>query len=434
MCGVLYFYAQLSEKRDGMMRKSETEDGAAMKQNIYSKDVILVLAASFFYMSSPMLVTPLITGFAGSIGASAAVMGFVGGLMNLCSLFCRPIAGNLADRISKYRLTFIGAILMTIASAGYIFAPSETVVVMARIINGIGFACCSVCLSTWMSNMLPKEKIGSGMGFYGTMNALGMAVAPAIGVSVYQRFGYRTAFCIALAFSAAIILVIRFTGDRGDPVREEKKNKEKPQLQLVDIKVMPIALIIMLFAIPYCATQSFLVTYAEVQDLHITVSMFFPSYAVVLIVLRLSLRNLFDKLPFRVFLLTSCGCELLAILLLTVMRSNVTMLLASAFLAGGYGIMSSVCQSTAMLLAGKEKRGLANSTYYIGLDLGMTLGPMIGGALYGALDIRWFYPALMVTMPLAGAVYFVTMRKNGSLRRRMKRKGLRDESEKNESG
>ena len=92
--------------------------------------------------------------------------------------------------------------------------------------------------------------------------------------------------------------------------------------------------------------------------------------------------------------------------------------------------MSSVCQSTAMLLAGKEKRGLANSTYYIGLDLGMTLGPMIGGALYGALDIRWFYPALMVTMPLAGAVYFVTMRKNGSLRRRMKRKGLRDESEK----
>ena len=87
-----------------------------------------------------------------------------------------------------------------------------------------------------------------------------------------------------------------------------------------------------------------------------------------------------------------------------------------------------------MLLAGKEKRGLANSTYYIGLDLGMTLGPMIGGALYGALDIRWFYPALMVTMPLAGAVYFVTMRKNGSLRRRMKRKGLRDESEKNKSG
>lgn len=387
---------------------------------MYSKDIILVLAATFFYMSSPMLVTPLITGFTESIGGSAAVMGFVGGLMNLCSLFCRPFAGNLADRLSKYKVSLIGAVFMSLACIGYILAPNEAVVVTARIINGIGFACCSVCMATWMSNMLPKEKIGSGMGVYGTMNALGMAVAPAIGVSVYQRFGYRIAFCIALVFSIAIIIVIQFIKDKGNPVQTEKTENikpageitVKPRLQVVDVKVLPIAFIIMLFAIPYCATQSFLVTYAEVQNLPVTVSMFFPTYAIVLIVLRLTLRNLFDKLPFRVFLLSSCICELLAILLLAGMRNNIMMMLASVFLAGGYGIMSSVCQSTAMLLAGRAKRGLANSTYYIGVDLGMTLGPMIGGALYGGLDIRLFYPALMVTMPLAGVVYLAAVRKS----------------------
>ena len=391
-----------------------------MKRNMYSKDIILVLAATFFYMSSPMLVTPLITGFTESIGGSAAVMGFVGGLMNLCSLFCRPFAGNLADRLSKYKVSLIGAVFMSLACIGYILAPNEAVVVTARIINGIGFACCSVCMATWMSNMLPKEKIGSGMGVYGTMNALGMAVAPAIGVSVYQRFGYRIAFCIALVFSIAIIIVIQFIKDKGNPVQTEKTENikpageitVKPRLQVVDVKVLPIAFIIMLFAIPYCATQSFLVTYAEVQNLPVTVSMFFPTYAIVLIVLRLTLRNLFDKLPFRVFLLSSCICELLALLLLAGMRNNSMMMLASVFLAGGYGIMSSVCQSTAMLLAGRAKRGLANSTYYIGVDLGMTLGPMIGGALYGGLDIRLFYPALMVTMPLAGVVYLAAVRKS----------------------
>ena len=86
-----------------------------MKRNMYSKDIILVLAATFFYMSSPMLVTPLITGFTESIGGSAAVMGFVGGLMNLCSLFCRPFAGNLADRLSKYIVSLIGAVFMSLA-------------------------------------------------------------------------------------------------------------------------------------------------------------------------------------------------------------------------------------------------------------------------------------------------------------------------------
>lgn len=399
-----------------------------MRQKIYSKDIILVLAATFFYMASPMLVTPLITGFTESIGASAALMGLVGGLMNLVSLFCRPIAGNLADRISKYKLSFIGAVFMTAACVGYIFAPNEIVVIIARIINGFGFACCSVCMATWMSNMLPKEKIGSGMGVYGTMNALAMAAAPAIGVSAYQTFGYRVSFVIALVFSAAIIVVIQFIGDKGEPENSgpegtEAENtgggsadiKQKRRLELIDVKVIPIALIIMLFAIPYCATQSFLVTYAEVRGLHVSVSLFFPAYAVVLIALRLSLRNLFDKLPFRVFLLACALSELLAILFLTIMKNNAVMLLASCFLAGGYGIMSSVCQSTAILLAGKEKRGLANSTYYIGLDLGMTLGPVIGGALYGGLDIGWFYPVLMVTMPLAGVVYIAAGRRKKSL-------------------
>lgn len=383
-----------------------------MKSKIYSKDIILVLAASFFYMASPMLVTPLITGFSGSIGASAALMGLVGGMMNLVSLFCRPLAGNLADRISKYKLSFIGAVFMTLACVGYIFAPNEAVVVIARIINGFGFACCSVCMATWMSDMLPKDKIGSGMGFYGTMNALAMAVAPAIGVSAYQTFGYRASFVIALVFSVAIIAVIQFIGDRGEPEKEPvSTDEEQKRIELIDVKVIPIALIIMLFAIPYCATQSFLVTYTETRGLHIFVSLFFPAYAVVLIVLRLSLRNLFDKLPFQVFLLAGIVSELMAILLLTLMNNNVIMILASCFLAGGYGVMSSVCQSTAILLAGKGKRGLANSTYYIGLDLGMTLGPFIGGILYGGLDIKWFYPVLMMTMPLAGAVYCFNRKK-----------------------
>ena len=198
--------------------------------------------------------------------------------------------------------------------------------------------------------------------------------------------------------------------------QENTEGGEKKHLQLIDARVIPISFIIMLFAIPYCATQSFLVTYVEVRELDVAVSMFFPFYAVVLIVLRLSLRNLFDKLPFRVFLAAGCASELTAILLLTVMKNNVVMFLAAAFLAGGYGIMSSVCQSTAILLAGKGKRGLANSTYYIGLDLGMTLGPMIGGALYGGLDIRLFYPALLATVPLALAVYVLTMRRGRKCR------------------
>ena len=47
------------------------------------RDIALILAASFFYMASPMLITPIITGFSESLGASGVMMGFIGGIMNI---------------------------------------------------------------------------------------------------------------------------------------------------------------------------------------------------------------------------------------------------------------------------------------------------------------------------------------------------------------
>ena len=54
-----------------------------MKHSMLSKNILLLLASGFFYFASPMLVTPLITGFSETLGAGAAFMGIVGGMMNL---------------------------------------------------------------------------------------------------------------------------------------------------------------------------------------------------------------------------------------------------------------------------------------------------------------------------------------------------------------
>ena len=79
--------------------------------------------------------------------------------------------------------------------------------------------------------------------------------------------------------------------------------------------------------------------------------------------------------------------------------------------------MCSVCQSNAILVAGKGRRGLANSTYYMGLDLGMTLGPVIGGMLMGNISVKWFYPDLLVTIPLCFLVYVVMKIKRRSIKK-----------------
>lgn len=377
----------------------------AKTNRIFNRDTTLILLGSFCYMSNSMLVNPLIVGFTTSLGESAVVAGLIAAMMNLTSLVFRPFAGQVTDRVSKYRLALIGGILLLVAAIGYVTAISGWMLIIVRIINGLGFALCSICMATWLAGLLPRDRIGAGMGYYGMMNALGMAVAPALGIFMYQHFGYRVAFMCAVVLSGLLLIMIQFISDHGEPLPQPDK-ATKPH-HLIQRQVVPVAIMIMLLAIPYFATQSYLVEYVASRHFHVMVGSFFLIYAVILLVLRLGLKDYFDRLPYRYFLLAGLISNLVGMIGMAYLFNNWMMLVAAAGLAGGYGVMYSVCQATSLLIAPLEEQGLANATFYIGMDSGMVLGPVIGGGLFDFLPHSLFYPALMITVPLVILVYVI---------------------------
>ena len=378
-----------------------------------SRDAYIMLAASFFYLGSTMLVTPVISGFAGSLGATAAFMGVIGGLMNVCSLVVRPIAGNLSDIMRKRRIATIGSIVLAVSTSLNAVATDPVQIAVLRLVSGAGYAFCSVCMSTWFASLLPPEHVGSGMGMFGMMNALGMAVGPAIALAISDAFGYRPALLLGGIMAAMTMVLVQFVSNPGEPpARTPERPSAHPahKLAILDTRVVPAAAIIALFTIPYMATQSFLVTFVAQRGLDLSVSLFFPVYAIVLLVLRFALKRQFDSVKFGPFLFAASASAVASLVLLTLMRGNLAMFAAAACMAGGYGIMCSVCQSTAVRLVGPEHAGMANSTYYMGLDIGMSAGPVIGGMLFGSVDLNLFYPILAVTVPAALAVYACSKR------------------------
>lgn len=381
------------------------------RERLITRDVALIMAATFFYMTSSMMGTPIIAGFSQSLGASGAVMGFLAGALSLSALICRPITGNLSDRTSKRKLAVIGALIFLASNLGYYFVPNTAWLLAARILNGVGFACISVCLSTWLSMLLPISRMGAGMGLYGTMNALAQAVGPDLGIRASKAIGYRNTFLITVGLTCCIVICVLLIKDGGKPPRARlgrQQGGERHHIRLDSLfepRVIPIALIFMLFAIPYFANQSFIVDYANARHAHVIVSLFFPCYAITLLISRIVLRNWFDTKSFLFFMVTGTICQIVMLASLTVMRNNWFVVLAGLATVGAYGMMSSVTQARAVLIAGKARSGMANTTYYAGIDLGMFLGPLIGGFLYGGLPIIWFYPALLLTMPVAWTVY-----------------------------
>lgn len=372
------------------------------------------MAASFFFMFSTMFVNPLINGYAKELGASSAFAGIIVGIMSLAAMFLRPVAGNLTDKFSKYRLSFIGGVLIFIGVMGYVLTLSSGWLLLFRLINGTGYVLCTVCMTTWLAFLVPRQHVGEAMGFYGLMNALAMALAPAVSINIYQKIGYRTSLLASAVSALLMIVAIQFVGDHALP--KKRVRTQKKSFKIIQFNVLPVAILTTLFAIPYFVTQADIVTYVEQKHLTVAVGSYFLIYAVVLLIIRVGLKRYFDTVRFGVWFWLNLVSTAAYIILLAIMNNDWQMALAAALMASGYGIIYSVLQSTALLLAPIEEQGLASATFYLGLDIAMAFGPMISGVIDSALPIEWFYPVELVLVPLILVVYFIWRKRlNGAI-------------------
>lgn len=364
-----------SASQSGVTANRPDEPAEPRKDRLITRDVALVMLATFFFMTSNMVITPVIAGYGESMGATGALMGVIAGAMSFVSLFCRPIAGNLSDLVSKRLLVAAGTVLYIVAGVMYCLADSTGMLVAARMVN-----------------------------------ALAIAVGPALGIRLQAAVGYQWTFIASLTLNVCAFVTVLLVKNGGRPARKtvaaEQSLRHRLRLRnLVEPRAIPLAAVFMMFAIPYFANQSFLVDYISARHLRISSDLFFVFYAAALLVLRLTLRDLFDSKGFRFWLVVCSFAMLASLAFLTFMTNDWYLLGAGIAMAASYGLMSSVTQAQAVVIAGRERSGLANGTYYMGIDLGMALGPVLAGVLYGHLPIAWFYPLFMLALPVSWLIY-----------------------------
>jgi len=313
-------------------------------------DVILVMAASFLFMFSVMFVTPLINGYALSLGADSILAGIITGSMSIVSIFLRPIAGNLVDLYSKYCLSLIGGILILIGVSGYWLVNTSGLLILFRLINGTGFVLATICMTTWLAFLVPRRFVGEAMGFYGLMNALAMAVAPLIAINSYKVIGYRYSMMIASLAAVIMLIMIKFVKNHAIP-QNKLSLKNIKHIRIIQKDTIPVALLMLFFSIPYFATQADLVEYVAMRKLSVSVGYF--------------------SIAFGFWFWLSLIAMIIFLISMAFMKNNFIMLIAAVALSIGYGVIYSINQTTALLLSPLDQQGLASSTVYLGLDFGM---------------------------------------------------------------
>jgi MFS family permease len=383
------------------------------------------MAANFslffaFYVLTPLLPLYLSEQF----GATKDMIGLVLSGYTITALLFRPFSGYVVDSFPRRTVLMICFGTFAIFFAGYLAASTLLLFTIVRTLHGGPFGGLTVANSTAAIDVLPSSRRTEGIGYYGLSNNLAMAIAPTIGIWIYQLTNsFEFLFWLALVVACAGWLVdatVKF------PEKEIVRNKSKLSLdRFFLVRGWLIGLNMVAFGFSFGVLSNYLAIYGkEVMGITGGTGTYFLLCSLGLMVSRLqgskALRQ--GRLTHNAgsgMVISLVGYTLF--IALSTLGDSLMYIgyYGSALLIGlGNGHMWPALQNMTINVAHNNQRGTANSTILISWDIGMGLGILLGGVIaehlgYGAA----FWTVVMVNT--AGVLTFFAATKAFFLNRNL---------------
>lgn len=389
-------------------------------ERLWSISYVLVCFASFLTSFSFFLLVPTLPFYLVKVlGVGQELVGVLLSCYVVAVLCVRPFAGCVADLFPRKRVYEISYLLFAVAFIGYLgFASSVLTFVVLRVFHGFAFGALTTTANTLVIDIMPSSRRGEGLGYYGVMNNLAMAFGPMTGLFIISSGNFT------LLFSTALVTVgLGFI--MAMAVKTPKKMQDGGRMGNVIsldrfflVSGIPACVAMMLIAVPYGITTSYMAVYADEVGLTVNSGLFFTVMAFGLIVSRLYSGKMVDRgyitqtisIGMFIALFGVLGETLLgSVADVSVSAANV-LYFASALLMGyGYGTIFPAFNTLFVNLAPNSRRATANATYLTGWDVGIGFGMLIGGAISSGGFIFCFgVGLLMLFFALLFFVFYVT--------------------------
>ena len=361
-------------------------------------------------------------------GATKDVIGLVLSGYTITALLFRPFSGYVVDAFPRKTVLMISFGAFAIFFAGYLAASTLLLFTIVRTLHGGPFGALTVSNSTVAIDVLPSSRRTEGIGYYGLSNNLAMAVAPSIGIFIYQ-LTHSFEFIFWLAFIVACLgwlvdSTVKMYQRDGSFVTSSAEKCNKRTVPLLHrsklsldrfflVRGWLLGLNMVAFGFSFGVLSNYLAIYGkEVMGITGGTGTYFMLCSVGLILSRLqggkALRDgrvthnagsgmVISLVGYTLFILVPTLSALF-----TIHSSFFTSIgyYGSALLIGlGNGHMWPAFQNMTINVAHNNQRGTANSTILISWDIGMGLGILVGGVVSELLG----YSAAFWTVVLVNA-------------------------------
>lgn len=357
-----------------------------------------LLFFSAFYL--PLAVLPKY--LKDQLGSGTGQIGLVLGLFAVTAITPRPFIGRLVNGGVTLAPMVICAAIFMLANLFYAGATTIPLLVAVRLFHGGGMAGYTTAAPTLVAAITPAPRRAEAMAYWGVANTLALAICPALGLALADRWGYPTCFAIAAAVGAAAVLVTALLRPRNGSTPQLNQPPPGP---LLESRVLLPALACFVMMLGYGVIITFIILLAD--ERHIAGSgFFFTIYAVGLLVARAIAGRLSDRYGRWIVALPGIAC-LATSLIVAALSHALPLFAVAALLAGaGFGAAQPALLALTVDLVPHDRRGSAVATYYVAHESGIATGSIALGWVAQAITTGGMFAltgtALLVAITALG--------------------------------
>jgi predicted MFS family arabinose efflux permease len=367
---------------------------------LWTRELVLIILVNLCVFTNHIMSLSTFPFYIQSLGGTEAVAGICAAAFSFVAVIIRPFVGWWLDNGVRRAALIAGLVLMGLAPLGYVFVPVLSVAIAVRMLHGVGLSFSNSTTATVASDVICRPRFAEGMGYFGMATALASAIAPALGLSLMEGFGFNALYAVAAAIAGLGLVLFAF-------VRAPKVDVPKKKLDLrtiINRDSLPATVTMLVFMFTFGALENFVAIFAAESSLP-SGSIYFLVMSGMLLLVRITLGKLVDQRG-EAFFVYSCNAAMLVAFLLLAFVPNAVTYILSAVLAGyAFGGLEPSLQSMAVHTSTEETRGSANSTFLCGYDIGYGLGGGIAGSLITGLGYSAMWSIVSLACVLSVIVY-----------------------------
>lgn len=351
----------------------------------FDRRFVLVVASALAYFLGIGVLIPVLPRYVeDALDGNGFDVGLAVGVFAISAALLRPWVGRVGDTRGR-RVLIVGGCLVAGASIAFYSLPGGLVVLLLlRLVTGVGEAAAFVGAATAAQDLAPPERRGQAASLFSISVYGGLGLGPLLGEWLYRSHGAGPSWGVAAAccFVGAALGAFIPRGGGHPPVVRTKGLRSV----LHPAAVRP-GVILALSATGFAGVQSFLPLYVDEIGLR-DAGGAFAEYAAIVLVVRIFGSRLPDVLGSRRGPLLALVLQAAGLFIVGLWASVAGLYVGMGVLAGGVSLLYPSLFPLVVDGAPEAERSQAIATFTVFFDVSQGLGAPVLGAIVSLSNER----------------------------------------------